>query len=68
MFWVVHPNGKQLDLAGVTQKLRMAPRAFWLEWLVANEIPEPANERFAKFACDIALHALTVSLLEEYAE
>lgn len=68
MFWVVHSNGKQLDLAGVTQKLRMAPRAFWLEWLVANEIPEPENELFAKLACEIAIQDLTVSLLKEYAE
>ena len=39
-----------------------------LEWLVANEIPEPENARFAKFACDIAIQDLTVSLLKEYAE
>ena len=68
MFWVVNSNGNQLDLAGLTQKLEMAPRAFWLEWLVANDIPEPESELFAKLACDIAIQDLTASLLEEYGE
>lgn len=68
MFWVVNSSANKLDTAGVTQKLGMSPRAFWLEWLVANEIPEPENEMFAKMACEFAIQDLTASLLEEYGE
>ena len=68
MFWVVNSNSNRLDRAGVTQKLGMSPRAFWLEWLVANEIPEPENEIFAKLACEFAIQDMTVSFLEEYGE
>ena len=68
MFHLVNFNAKQLDLAGVTQKLGMSPRAFSLEWLVANEIPEPENEMFAKLACEFAIQDLTTNLLEEHGE
>ncbi len=68
MFRVVNSNGNHLDLAGVTQKLGMSPRAFWLEWLVANEIPDLENEMFAKLACEFVIQDLMVSFLEEYGE
>ena len=68
MFRVVNSNGNHLDLAGVTQKLGMSPRAFWLEWLVANEIPDLENEYMAKFACEFAIQDLMVTLLEEHGE
>ena len=38
MFWVANSNGSKLDLSGVSRSLETPPRAYFLEWILDNDI------------------------------
>lgn len=57
MFRIVNSSTNLLELDGVAAKLETPMRAYWLEWIVANEITEP---------CARTINNATFRLLDEY--
>ncbi len=58
MFRIVNSSTNWLELDGVAAKLDTPMRAYWLEWILANEITRP---------CALIVSEAAFSLMEEYA-
>ena len=58
MFRIVNSSTNWLELDGVAAKLDTPMRAYWLEWILANEITRP---------CALIVSEAAFRLLEEYA-
>ena len=57
MFSVANSNGNQLDLSGVSRSLETPPRAYFLEWVLDNDISA---------GCEIAIWQVRIDLEGEH--
>ena len=57
MFRIVNSSTNWLELGGVAAKLETPMRAYWLEWILANEITRP---------CELTINEAAASLLDEH--
>ena len=59
MFWVLNSNSNLLDDAGLSPRMETPPRAFWLTFIVENEIAT---------TCDVFVNQATFDILDRYSD